>query len=99
MFHKLLFLLCLFITTNAIAQHAGITPVKTTEKHDDPQIDYKQVGSPMPPLRVILYHDTTQQQKVSELKGNDTLSKHRNHNKKKKKLHDEINDFGHKQFI
>jgi hypothetical protein len=36
----------------------GAGPVKTTEKPADPQIDYTQIGAPMPPLRCIVYRDT-----------------------------------------
>lgn len=100
MFRKLLFLFYLLITTNAIAQHVATQPVKTTEKQGDTQIDYKQVGAPMPPLRVILYHDTSKQkQAVSELKDSDSSNTQRRRNKKKKKQNDDINAFSHKQFI
>jgi hypothetical protein len=55
MLRKLLFVASLFIAANATAQ-VSLTPIKTTEKQ--PQIDYKQMGAPMPPLLYIPYHDT-----------------------------------------
>ena len=99
MFRILLSLLFLITATNAMAQHAAIIPVKTTEKQDDPQIDYKQIGAPMPPLRLFLYHDTiAKKQNPSALKENDSLTTHRNH-KKMKKQHNNVREFEHKQFI
>jgi hypothetical protein len=57
MLRTLLLLLCLLSASHVMAQ-GGNEPVKTTEKPADPQIDYTQIGSPMPPLRYIVYHDT-----------------------------------------
>lgn len=58
MLRKLLLLVCVMCATNAIAQHENSTPSKTTQKQDDPKIDYKQTGAPMPSLIFIPYYDT-----------------------------------------
>ena len=55
MLRQLLILLCLACATNTIAQQNAAPSSKTTEK----QIDYKQMGAPMPPLRILLYKDTS----------------------------------------
>jgi thiol-disulfide isomerase/thioredoxin len=55
MLRKFSIIACLFISARAAAQ-VSITPIKTTE---NPQIDYKQMDAPMPPLLFIPYHDTT----------------------------------------
>jgi hypothetical protein len=57
MLRKLILSACLFAAANSFAQ-VGITPIKTTENNTDPQIDYKLVGAPMPPLIAALMHDT-----------------------------------------
>ena len=64
MFRLLLISLCLFSATNAVAQK-GKTTTKTTEKQTDIEIDYKQIGAPLPPMRVILHQDTTHAQRLT----------------------------------
>jgi len=56
MLHKLLFLIALFGASHVMAQ--GNALVKTTEKPADTQIDYTQLGMPMPPLRYIVYRES-----------------------------------------
>ncbi len=59
MLRNLFLIVCLIGATNAIAQHPASPSSKTTEKQDDAKIDYKVAGTPMPPLRVLLYRDTS----------------------------------------
>lgn len=53
MLRTLVVLLCLLFTSNAFAQKG-----KTNEKKNDPQIDYKVLGTPMPVVRLAVYPDT-----------------------------------------
>jgi hypothetical protein len=53
MLRKLLIFVCLFSATTSIAQ-VGITPIKTTEKQKE--IDYKEIGAPLPPFKFIELH-------------------------------------------
>jgi len=55
MLRKLLILLCIISATNTIAQQKNTPPSKTTEKKE---VDYKELGAPMPRLKVLLYKDT-----------------------------------------
>src|SRR5947209_3428567 len=64
MFRILLFLMTVTVATSAVAQ-VGITPIKTTEKHADQTIDYKQMGAPMPELRYIKFPDTNYKKVVA----------------------------------
>ena len=90
MFRKLLFLLCLAGAPNAFAQ-VGITPVKTTQKPADPKIDYSVVGAPMPPLRYLIYRDTTNKKDTNIIIKTQTSSVEESHkHKKKRKKHEEI---------
>lgn len=57
MLRKLLILLCLISASQAIAQNTTVS--KTTQKQDDAKIDYKEPGTPMPPLKILLYKDTS----------------------------------------
>ncbi len=57
MLRYLLILVCLAGTTNVIAQKPKEPATKTTEKQAA-EIDYKELGSPMPRLKVMLYKDT-----------------------------------------
>lgn len=50
--------ICLLSTYGAMGQQGAKSGAKTTENKFDPKIDYKQPGSPMPRLKVLLYHDT-----------------------------------------
>ena len=52
MLRKLLIILCVAMSTKSVAQ-VGITPVKTTEKHAETEIDYKLPGSPMPSFMMV----------------------------------------------
>ncbi len=69
MLRKLMILMCLFCATNAIAQHTNSTPSKNTEKKNDPNIDYKQVGAPMPWLTMIPFYDSISKVKEKDRKG------------------------------
>lgn len=57
MFRKLILMSCLVATSTAFAQ-VSITPVKTTEKPADPQIDYTKTGAPLPPIKYWVFQDT-----------------------------------------
>jgi len=65
MVRSLIVVLIVLYTTNLFAQSAGSSLPKTTEKQDETQIDYKQVGAPMPPIRLIVYKDTSTAKKDS----------------------------------
>jgi hypothetical protein len=65
MVRSLIIILLALYTTNLFAQKAGSSLPKTTEKHDETQIDYKQLGAPMPPIRLIIYKDTSTARKDS----------------------------------
>jgi hypothetical protein len=58
MLNKLLILLCLTCCTSAVAQEKQSPTTKNTQKPFDAEIDYKQVGAPMPPLTILAYRDT-----------------------------------------
>ena len=58
MLRYLLILVCLACTANVIAQKTKEPATKTTEKQAA-EIDYKELGSPMPRLKVLLYRDTS----------------------------------------
>jgi len=58
MLRNLLLFLFLVNITNAIAQ-TNTTSSKTTQKQNDPKIDYKQIDAPMPLLVFIPYHDSS----------------------------------------
>lgn len=72
MLRKLLMTTLSVVTLSAHAQRVGITPVKTTEKQDDSQIDYKQVGAPMPQLLLTIVQDT-----ATNSSGDKLIQKHR----------------------
>jgi thiol-disulfide isomerase/thioredoxin len=80
------------ITTNGFAQNTGNNPPKATEKQDESQIDYKQIGAPMPPIRFIVYEDTATAKKDS-VKKEPVVQK-----KKKKKQVAAVNE-GQKKVI
>jgi hypothetical protein len=65
MVRSLIVILLALYTTNLFAQSAGSSLPKTTEKQDETQIDYKQIGAPMPPIRLIVYKDTSTAKKDS----------------------------------
>ena len=84
---------CLVLATNAFAQHAADS--KTTEKQDDAKIDYQQMGAPMPPLKLFLYHDTSGKNmprpaSVNDGSGSNPYSSGRS-KKKKERLTDDRN--------
>jgi len=79
MLRNLLILVCLISTTNAIAQHTPASSSKTTEKQNDAKIDYKLTGAPMPPIKLLLYKDTTTKKDTTASAGE---TKH--HPRKKK---------------
>ncbi len=62
MLRKLMILACLTLATNVFAQHHPTS--KTTEKPDDAKIDYQQMGAPMPPLKLLVFHDTSRQNRM-----------------------------------
>lgn len=53
MFHKLLFIGSLCAAVNVHAQVRDNPTSKTTEKPNYTQMDYKKVGAPMPPFRLV----------------------------------------------
>ena len=65
MLRYLLILICLAGTTNVIAQNPVAPAAKTTEKQPA-EIDYKEMGAPMPRLKVKLYKDTAKKNNVTE---------------------------------
>lgn len=65
MLRKLFSIAFVVIATNSFAQ-VSITPIKTTENTGDAQIDYKQIGAPMPKLRLLLVHDSASTTKITE---------------------------------
>ncbi len=77
--NSILLLLVLY-TSGLLAQNTGSSLPKTTEKQDETQIDYKQVGAPMPPIRLIVYKDTSTAKK-------DSVAATTRAGKKKKKEH------------
>ena len=90
MFRKLLFLILFSGTANAFAQVA-ITPVKPSEKKIDPPVDYKQMGAPMPAIRVLKYHDTGSNQHVNTagVPGDSVAASGKFSKKRKKRLAEE----------
>ncbi len=81
-----LFLLALLACTPYVYAQGQNTTSKATEKKDVPQIDYKQMGAPMPALRLIPTYDTSSYIVNKEMILKDSLS----HKKKKKKLNEEV---------
>ena len=79
MLRKLILLPCLFLCAGAIAQTS-----KITEKQEEKEIDYKQVGAPMPPLKMLLYQDTSRKKVVTGTVNTDPPRK-----AKRKNRHDE----------
>lgn len=61
MLRKLLFLFLVVSAAHGEAQNVRQTSPKSTEKQNGAEIDYKRVGSPLPPIRVIVYKDTAVQ--------------------------------------
>jgi hypothetical protein len=59
MLRKLILPLLIFCVTDAVAQHNQNASSKTTQKNSDADIDYKQVGAPMPSLTFLPYYDTS----------------------------------------
>lgn len=74
MLRKLILVPCLFVCASTVAQ-----TTKIKEKQEETEIDHKQVGAPMPPLRMLLYEDTSKKNKNPSLVTSDV------HEKKKKK--------------
>jgi len=85
MLRRLLLLALLACTPYAYGQGQNNTS-KATEKKDATQIDYKQMGAPMPPLKVVPTYDTSSYIVNEEMKLQDSLS----HKKKKKKMAQEV---------
>jgi hypothetical protein len=65
MLPKLLFLLFTIVVLHADAQDTRKTPSKITEKQIGSEIDYKQIGAPLPSMRVIVYKDTASGDKIN----------------------------------
>ena len=83
MLRQLLILLCLACATNTLAQQKAAPSTKTTEK----QIDYKEMGAPMPPLRVMLYKDTSTK-KANNTAETEHLSRRQKREQEQKKQED-----------
>ncbi len=75
MFQNLFLPLCLICTVPSFAQ-VGITPAKTTENQANPAIDYRIIGSPMPPLTLVIPVDTNKVGKPGD-DGNESKGKRR----------------------
>jgi thiol-disulfide isomerase/thioredoxin len=65
MYYRLLLLLT-FVSFSATV--AAQKQPKTTQKEAQPNIDYKQMGAPMPQLVFMAYHDTAAANKIVEKK-------------------------------
>ena len=91
MLRTLLLLLCLTGTAHVFAQKAGGSLPKATEKHDDAKIDYEQPGSPMPPLKLLVYYDTITKRDTASINEQSRKGTEKDENKKisrrKKKHH------------
>jgi len=81
MLRKLLILLCIISATNTLAQQKSTPPSKTTEKKE---LDYKELGSPMPKMKVLLYKDTTAK-KDTIIVETKHISKRKKHEEEAKK--------------
>ena len=66
MLRYLMMLVCLCATTVFAQQPAS----KTTEKEDEAKIDYQQMGAPLPPFRLFLFHDSAIKKKMPESQPN-----------------------------
>ncbi len=85
MIRQVLILFCLIITMPAIAQNKEITtPSKTTEKEAEPQIDYKQMGAPMPTLKLRVFHDTAKTKTGTAIATTDVVNSEPKRGRKKK---------------
>jgi hypothetical protein len=84
MLRILLLLICLGGAINAVAQKAGRESPKVKEKEGDPKIDYEQIGSPMPALKLLVYYDTSTKRDTVTMssKKNDDLTAANNSNNK-----------------
>lgn len=70
MIRSLTALSLLVFVVNASAQNTGGNTSKATEKADESQIDYKQLGAPMPAIRLATYFDTSaERRKQDEILG------------------------------
>ncbi len=78
MIRSLLALLLVTITNNTFAQNTVANAPKATEKQGI-QIDYKQEGAPMPPIRLIVYEDTSSAKK--DTTNTEAVAKKRKKNK------------------
>jgi hypothetical protein len=85
MLRRLLLLALLACAPYAYAQGQNNTS-KATEKKDATQIDYKQMGAPMPVLRLAPVYDTSGYIVNTEMILKDSLS----HKKRKKKMAQEV---------
>ncbi len=93
MFQKLFLPLCLICTVPSFAQ-VGITPAKTTENQANTPIDYRIIGTPMPPLTLVIPADTT---KVNKPASDENESKGRR--RKKHDRDEEISMGGHAKSV
>ena len=85
MFRKVSLFILLCIATAASAQNKNNTTAKSTEKKDEPQIDYKEIGAPMAPLRMMLYKDTSKNKNSAATPANEEKSS----SKKRRRRHND----------
>ena len=82
MFRKLIVFLLLVSATDAFAQKSATS--KTTQ-NQDAEIDYQQMGAPLPPLKLLIFHDTSSKKNVpapnSQGAGEKTHASKRNRKK------------------
>ena len=64
MLRKLMILVCLVMATTVFAQQPPVS--KTTEKQDEPKIDYQEMGAPLPPLKLLVFHDTSSKKNMPD---------------------------------
>jgi len=76
MFRKLLFLLLLACSANAMAQVA-ITPIKSEAKNVPDTTDYKRMGAPMPGMRLKIFKDTAKKDNLLTVITKDTSVRNR----------------------
>ncbi len=65
MLRYVLLLACIAGATNTIAQKPAAAHTKTTEKQVV-EIDYKEKGAPMPPIKVLLYQDSAKNEAIEK---------------------------------
>lgn len=86
MFRKLPLYILLFLAGAASAQNSNNATAKSTEKKGEPQIDFKEIGASMAPIRMMLYKDTSK----SKTAATDAANEEANKSKKKRRKRSDI---------